>query len=119
MGLPAHAREREARSDDNGADDPIQSESVSTSQPHRNQHGRDCLCYDAPDGEVLTMDVRLRLILLFAASVPLLLPQEYRATVSGNVTDPGGAGVPAARVTAINNQTTVAASTVTGPNGAF
>ena len=53
------------------------------------------------------MDVRL--ILLFAASGLLTPAQEYRATVSGTVTDPGGASVPAARVTAINNQTSVSA----------
>src|SRR2546425_298768 len=65
------------------------------------------------------MDIRLRLVPLFAASMLLMDAQEYRATLSGNVTDPGGARVPAARVTAINNQTSVAASAVTGPNGAF
>jgi hypothetical protein len=36
------------------------------------------------------MYVRLRLIPMFAASMLLLHAQEYRATVSGNVTDPGG-----------------------------
>src|SRR6266567_750421 len=92
----------------------------SSSQPYRvSAWARMPVLRCAIRGSFLTMDIRLRLILLFAASVPLMQPQEYRATVSGNVTDPGGSSVPAARVTAINNQTTVAASAVTGPNGAF
>src|SRR5262249_16310872 len=62
------------------------------------------------------MQVLLSLLLLAASA---LHAQEYRATVSGTVTDSGGARVPAARVTAVNNQTSVAASTVSGANGAF
>ncbi len=45
--------------------------------------------------------------------------QEYRATIVGTVTDPSGATVALAKVTAINVETAVSSSTETGADGNF
>jgi hypothetical protein len=60
--------------------------------------------------------MRLQLLLLLPA---LAVAQEYRATVLGTVTDPGGAVVPAARVVITNNGTDVASRTQTNAEGAY
>jgi hypothetical protein len=48
-----------------------------------------------------------------------LCAQEYRATVLGTVTDPGGAVVPGAKVAVTNNGTGVASRTQTNNNGVY
>ncbi len=45
--------------------------------------------------------------------------QEFRATVTGRVTDPGGLGVPGATVTAVNTQTAEVATGFTTGEGAY
>ena len=54
--------------------------------------------------------------LLFASSVRA---QEYRGSVSGTVTDPTGAAVPSAKVTARNNATNTATTVGTTDQGAY
>lgn len=54
--------------------------------------------------------------------VPVIRPVAYRAntgSISGTVTDPNGASVPAATVTATNNQTQVTRSVTTDDEGKF
>jgi hypothetical protein len=63
------------------------------------------------------MRTRALFILLF---VPLLLnAQEYRATLLGVVTDPTGATVPEATVTAVNMETSVRTVTKTNNDGSY
>src|SRR4030081_2627385 len=45
--------------------------------------------------------------------------QEFRATVTGRVTDPGGLAVPGATVSAVNTQTAEVATGFTTVDGAF
>src|SRR5437879_8699743 len=45
--------------------------------------------------------------------------QEFRATVTGRVTDPGGLAVPGATVTAVNTQTAETATGFTTGDGAY
>src|SRR3989442_12165733 len=45
--------------------------------------------------------------------------QEFRATVTGRVTDPGGLAVPGATVTAVNTQTAEVATGFTTEDGAY
>src|ERR1039458_9721022 len=64
------------------------------------------------------MRVTWRLLVVFLAA-GILSAQEYRATIVGAVTDPSGASVPIAKVTAANIETGVASSTETGTDGNF
>jgi hypothetical protein len=56
-------------------------------------------------------------MVLLAAGI--LSAQEYRATLVGIVTDPSGASVPLAKVTATNIGTSAASSSQTGGDGNF
>lgn len=57
----------------------------------------------------------------FLAVAPLtgLIAQEFRATISGTVTDPSGALIPGVTVAATNVDRNTSASTVTGDTGNF
>jgi hypothetical protein len=48
--------------------------------------------------------LRKHLCLLLVTSLPAFA-QEFRATLTGRVTDPSGSGVPGAKVSAVNVQT--------------
>lgn len=56
------------------------------------------------------------LLILVAALAP---GQEFRALISGVVTDPSGAAIPGAKVTATNMATNVRSTTNTGENGTY
>ncbi len=58
-------------------------------------------------------------VLAAACLAPALFAQESRATLSGHVVDPSGAMVPAVKVTALNVQTGLAASTQSTDSGVF
>lgn len=60
----------------------------------------------------------ISLILLLTAPA-LLRAQEFRATISGAVTDPSGAAVPGATVVATETRTGTKTQTVSGANGQF
>ena len=59
------------------------------------------------------------LLLLFALPFSVLNAQEDRGTISGTVTDPGGAIVPNALVTAVQNETNVKYKTTSNDSGEF
>src|SRR5574340_795002 len=66
------------------------------------------------------MPSRGGVLFLLALSWPaLLLAQSERGTITGTVTDPSGAAVPAAKVTVANQATNVASATVTNETGAY
>jgi hypothetical protein len=56
---------------------------------------------------------------LLLLAVSSIYAQEYRATVLGTVTDPGGAVVPGAKIVIVNNGTGVASRTQSNANGAY
>ena len=58
-------------------------------------------------------------LLLSAACLFSALGQEFRATLNGRVTDPTGAGVAGAKVTATNTSTNEVASTETLAEGDY
>ncbi len=60
--------------------------------------------------------LRISVIFLLAT---LGLAQEFRATLLGSVTDPSGAGVPGAKVIAVNIETSVRSSTETDGEGNY
>ena len=60
----------------------------------------------------------LRLGALLAAAV-FLCAQEYRATITGTITDSSGAAVPSARVSAINLQTSLTLKSETNAQGHY
>jgi hypothetical protein len=62
---------------------------------------------------------RLCGLLLCLISAATLFAQTPTATVNGSVTDPSGAAVPDARVTAVNQDTNVASSKNTNADGTF
>src|SRR5229473_2745302 len=57
--------------------------------------------------------MRKTLFLLLVLCVPSLIAQENTATISGQVLDASGAGIPGARVVARNLQTGIERATVT------
>src|SRR5712692_4301559 len=59
-----------------------------------------------------------RMTVLFAVTLPLYT-QEYRATIAGQVTDPTGASVPGARVSATNLGTGVKVNSEANAQGRF
>ena len=59
------------------------------------------------------------LLLLFALPFKVLNAQEDRGTIAGTVTDPGGAIVPNALVTAVQNETNVKYKTTSNDSGEF
>ncbi len=63
--------------------------------------------------------IRRALFLLALSSVAALLAQEFRALISGSVTDPSGAAVPAAVVTAVNNATNVRTAAKSAGDGNY
>jgi hypothetical protein len=76
------------------------------------------------------MEKQLRkcLVGLFAAlflltcsleSVHVAMAQEFRGTILGRVTDPLGAVIPGAAVTAVNEQTNASSKAITGSDGAY
>ena len=60
-----------------------------------------------------------RFVLLSAALSALVCAQEYRALISGQVTDPSGAAIAGARVQAVNTATNVSISTSTAADGHY
>jgi hypothetical protein len=50
---------------------------------------------------------------------PCASAQEFRATITGRVTDPSGSGAPGAKVSAVNVQTNEAAAATTGEEGNY
>src|SRR5438046_10171206 len=60
----------------------------------------------------------LRLAALLAAAL-CLCAQEYRATITGTITDSSGAAVPSARVSAINLQTSLTLKSETNAQGHY
>ncbi len=58
-------------------------------------------------------------LVLFLALCPLVSAQEYRALISGQVTDPSGAAVVGARVVATNVATNVTVTTATATDGRY
>jgi hypothetical protein len=65
------------------------------------------------------MAIALTASLLLLASPPRLLAQEFRATLTGQVTDPSGAVVPNAEVKAVNNDTGSAYTAKTSNAGVY
>ena len=68
--------------------------------------------------------VQIRYGFLFGTALLLLsfmtiLGQEYRGTITGNITDPNGAIIPGASVTVQNIETNVAATATTNDEGSF
>jgi len=59
------------------------------------------------------------LLLLFALPLTVLKAQEDRGTIAGSVTDPGGAIVPNALVTAVQSETSVKYKTTSNDSGEF
>jgi len=59
------------------------------------------------------------LILLCLVSTATLFAQTPTAVVNGNVVDPTGASVPEAKVTAVNQETSVVSQKSTSPDGSF
>ena len=59
------------------------------------------------------------LLAAFCAFPSGISAQEFRATVTGRVTDPAGLPMPGVTVTATNTQTNEAASAVTGGEGLY
>ena len=62
---------------------------------------------------------RLSLPLLFAVASAVLLAQDPRGTITGTVTDPSGAPVAGARITAIHTLTNVAFQGITTAEGGY
>jgi len=60
-----------------------------------------------------------RSVAVFVLAAGVLGAQEYRATITGTVTDPSGAAMPEAKVTATNIETAVTSSTVTAADGDY
>ena len=52
-------------------------------------------------------------------ATPFAFAQEFRSTLSGHITDPSGAVVPGATVSAVNNDTKMAYTAVTTPSGSY
>src|SRR5690349_15351904 len=67
----------------------------------------------------LSLTGALRTAVLFLSAAGLLSAQNYQGGVRGLVQDPEGAAVPGAKVTLVNQATTVARSTVTGATGEY
>lgn len=63
------------------------------------------------------MRFRLAMIILFVCAV--VCAQEFRARITGQVTDPSGAGVPGAAVEAINVDTRLGVKTTTSVDGHY
>lgn len=60
-----------------------------------------------------------RVAVIAALFAGLLGAQEFRATLTGRVTDPSGAAVPGAKITAQNTDTNTQSQTVSGPDGFY
>ena len=58
------------------------------------------------------------LIVAFAAAAALFA-QEFRGTLAGRIADPSGAGVPKARIAAVQTETKSRFETVSGPEGNY
>jgi hypothetical protein len=68
----------------------------------------------------LMKTVSLNLITLAILACPFVLPaQEFRSTISGVITDPAGAMIPRAQVTATETSTGTKVSTVSGSAGEY
>jgi hypothetical protein len=65
------------------------------------------------------MKLSLKALAVVFFATGILSAQEYRATLVGTVTDPSGASVPIAKVTATNIETGVSSSSETGADGNF
>jgi len=61
----------------------------------------------------------LRHVFLFATLASILAAQEYRATLTGRVTDPSGAAVPNAAIVATKSDTNSKFHTVSGADGFY
>jgi outer membrane receptor protein involved in Fe transport len=62
---------------------------------------------------------RFALVVVFAAHAAIAAAQENTGTILGTVTDPTGASVPNAKVTATNDDTGFSRSTETGADGSY
>ena len=67
----------------------------------------------------LTAIGRLSLCVIALASTAPAFAQEFRATVTGRVTDPAGLAMPGVTVTAVNTQTNEIATAVTSAEGVY
>jgi Carboxypeptidase regulatory-like domain len=66
------------------------------------------------------LDMRCSLVAVIAVLIPAAaFAQEFRATISGVVTDPTGAAVPGAKVVATETQTNTKTQTVSGAGGHY
>jgi hypothetical protein len=63
--------------------------------------------------------MRFRLAALVLLASALACAQEYRALISGQVTDPSGAAVAGAVITATNTATNISVTTTTGADGRY
>ena len=61
----------------------------------------------------------LRGCITFVLSLGLVWTQEFRSTLSGRVTDPTGAAIPGAKITALSTETGARAETTTGAEGEY
>src|SRR5215469_18551802 len=66
-----------------------------------------------------TINIAFRITTLFALAVLTLCAQTYQGGVRGMVQDPDGAAVPGAKVTLVNQATSVARSTVSAATGEY
>src|SRR5581483_8220974 len=60
-----------------------------------------------------------RLLLLISACANLVVAQEFRSTLTGKITDPSGAVVPNARVTATKSDTNSQFQTLSNQDGLY
>ena len=67
----------------------------------------------------LTAIGRLLLCVIALASTAPAFAQEFRATVTGRVSDPAGLAMPGVTVTAVNTQTNEVATTITSAEGVY
>ena len=67
----------------------------------------------------LTAIGRLSLCVIALASTAPAFAQEFRATVTGRVSDPAGLAMPGVTVTAVNTQTNEVATTITNAEGVY
>lgn len=65
------------------------------------------------------VNLQTRLLFLLAAIVSLTSAQDFRATLSGQVTDPSGSAIPGAAVKITNNATNEAKQVTTNASGAY
>src|SRR5689334_5568205 len=71
------------------------------------------------DVEILGVNMKLRVLTALLSISAALFAQDFRATLTGTVTDPSGAAIPAATVKATNIATNAVKEVKTTSDGAY